>query len=280
VEGDRNAIARALNTLKTWNIPDADIQAVYDEAEQISKRKGQRDASKQDQWARVELKAPDDGTIVERNVALHEMVVDNTVNLFQIARVDRLVALANAPEDDLPALEALTTAQRRWTVRTVGSPPIQGPIDDIGYLIDPNQHTAVLKGHIDNPRGRLRAGQFISATVELPPPAHVVEVPMSAIMEDGQQCIVFVQTDAGKSHYTMRRVVVTQRFEDTAFVRSTPSRKEEQLTPEEKELGMLPGEPLRPGERVLTTAVNELKAALLDKEESQAKAGESESGRK
>jgi cobalt-zinc-cadmium efflux system membrane fusion protein len=266
VEGDRNAIARALNTLRTWDIPEEDIKAVYDEAEQISKRKGKRDAGKESLWARVELKSPIDGVVIERNVALHEMVVDNTTNLFQVANVDRLTVLANVPEDDLPALEALRTDQRRWTVRTVGSEPVPGYIDDIGYLIDPNQHTAVVKGHIDNPGGRLRGGQFISATVELPPPPDVVEVPMSAVMEDGKQCIVFVQPDPSKPHYTMRRVQVTHRFEDTAFVRSTPIPRGEQPTPEEEELGLLPKEPLRPGERVLATAVNELKAALLDKE--------------
>jgi cobalt-zinc-cadmium efflux system membrane fusion protein len=266
VEGDRNAIARALNTLRTWDIPEEDIKAVYDEAEQISKRKGKRDAGKESLWARVELKSPIDGVVIERNVALHELVVDNTTNLFQVANVDRLTVLANVPEDDLPALEALRTDQRRWTVRTVGSEPVPGYIDDIGYLIDPNQHTAVVKGHIDNPGGRLRGGQFISAAVELPPPPDVVEVPMSAVMEDGKQCIVFVQPDPAKPHYTMRRVQVTHRFEDTAFVRSTPIPGGEQPTPEEEELGLLPKEPLRPGERVLTTAVNELKAALLDKE--------------
>jgi cobalt-zinc-cadmium efflux system membrane fusion protein len=279
VEGDRNSIARALNTLKTWNIPADDIKAVYDEAEQISKRKGKRDAGKESLWARVELRAPDEGVVIERNVALHEMVVDNTTNLFQIAKVDRLAVLANVPEDDLPALEALTPEQRRWTVRTVGAPPVLGYIDDIGYLIDPNQHTAVVKGHIDNPGERLRGGQFITATVELPPPAGVVEVPMDAVVEDGQQSIVFVQSDPVKHHYTMRRVELTHRFEKTAFVRATPIPKEKQLTREEKELGLLPKVPLRPGERVLVRGAVELKAALLDRESASVKDAEGDKDR-
>jgi cobalt-zinc-cadmium efflux system membrane fusion protein len=279
VEGDRNSIARALNTLKTWNIPADDIKAVYDEAEQISKRKGKRDAGKESLWARVELRAPDEGVVIERNVALHEMVVDNTTNLFQIAKVDRLAVLANVPEDDLPALEALTPGQRRWTVRTVGAPPVLGYIDDIGYLIDPNQHTAVVKGHIDNPGERLRGGQFITATVELPPPAGVVEVPMDAVVEDGQQSIVFVQSDPVKHHYTMRRVELTHRFEKTAFVRATPIPKEKQLTREEKELGLLPKVPLRPGERVLVRGAVELKAALLDRESASVKDAEGDKDR-
>lgn len=283
VEGDRNAIARALSNLRTWDVPEADIQAVHKEAEEIAKRGGQRDRSKDDLWPRVELRAPADGVIVERNVVRDEMVVDQTVNLFQIATTDRLFVTANAPEDDLPALLALTTDQRRWTVRTVGQlgkEGVQGRIDDISYVIDPNQHTAVVKGHIenpvdrDNPAGRIRAGQFVTATIRLPPPADVVEVPVDAVIDDGQQCVVFVETDAAKHQYSMRRVEVTQHFEKTVLVRSKPFAKEEQPGPEEQALGLLPKEPLRPGERILQTGVNELKAALLDKESEPEKARE------
>jgi len=268
VEADRNAERRAVNTLKTWDIPEADVKAVYDEAAQIGKRKGQRDLEKDKLWPKVELRAPDDGTIVERNIAVHEMVVDNTVNLFQIAKVDRLLVLANAPEDDLPTLQALTTGERVWTVRTVGamaSKGIDGTIDEIGYLIDPNQHTAIIKGHIDNPGGRLRGGQFVSATVRIPPPPDVVEVPIEAVSEDGSMCVVFV-VDPAKQHYTMRRVQVTHRFDKSAFVRSLPFSETEERTEEEKELGLPAKKPLKAGERVLTTAVGELKAALLDLE--------------
>ena len=45
------------------------------------------------------------------------MVVDNTVNLFQIADVSRLLVNARCPEDSLPTLEALGSNEKRWTVR-------------------------------------------------------------------------------------------------------------------------------------------------------------------
>ncbi len=133
VQGDRNTIERAVATLKTWGISDEDIQAVRDEAENVKKRDGKRDKAKDAQWARVEIKAPADGVIIERNLSMHEIVVDNTTNLFQIADVSRLFVTANVPEDDLPTLESLSENQRTWTVQTVGSRPLTGSIDDIGY---------------------------------------------------------------------------------------------------------------------------------------------------
>jgi membrane fusion protein, heavy metal efflux system len=277
VQGDNNLIDRAANTLRTWGIPEEDIQRVRDEAnsikpEEIRKRLKQHSKADFDRWARVEIRAPEDGVILERNIGLHEGVVDNTTNLYQIARLEhggfgpRLMVTANCPEDDLPKLDALPTSQRRWKVTTVGSAPIEGFIDDISLIIDPNQHTAVVKGHIDNKEGHIRGTQFASATVELPPPKDVVEVPTNAVIDDGQQSIVFVQTEPDKPYYSMRRVELTNRFDKTVFVRSKPFTKAEELTPEEAEMGMQPKQPLLPGDRILESGVGELKTALADRE--------------
>ena len=160
VQADLNAVSRAENTLKTWTVPDDEIQAVRDEVKSVTNEIDRRAKANErlKQWARVELRRPEDGVIIEQNVALHETVVDNTTNLIQIAKVDPLIVLASVPEDDLPSLQELklhTHNNMQWTVRTVGSRPIIGFIDDIGYLIDPNQHTAVIRGHIPNADGTL-----------------------------------------------------------------------------------------------------------------------------
>jgi cobalt-zinc-cadmium efflux system membrane fusion protein len=135
-------------------------------------------------------------------------------------------------------------------------------VDDIGYLIDPNQHTAVVRGHIPNPQGLLRAGQFVTATVELLPPKNVVEVPISAVVEDGKDSIVFVQTDPDKPVYTMRRVQVTNRFERTAYVLSVSAKHDEESAAAQDGQPCLSTEPLHVGERVLTAGALELKTAL------------------
>ena len=117
------------------------------------------------------------------------------------------------------------------------------------------------------PDSVLRGGQTVSATVRIPPPPGVVEIPIDALVDDGKQSLVFVQAaDAAKPQYTMRRVQVTHRFDQRVFVRSTPIPKAEQMTAQETEEGLLPKEPLHPGERVLQTGAGELKAALLNLE--------------
>jgi membrane fusion protein, heavy metal efflux system len=274
VISDRNAKERAERTLRTWNVPEEEIQAVYDEAELVSARQGKRDPQKEHElWARSKLTAPRDGTLVECNVAVGEYVADNTINLFTIADVDRLLVMANPPEDLLPELLALKPEQKRWSLEMVGIPQaMEGPIEEIGYILDPNQHTAVVKGYINNPRdentlqGKLRAGQYVSAQVNLPPPPDVVEVPLTALAEDGKQSFVFVQSDLAQPVYTMRRVLVTHRFEKTAFVRSRLTDKERELKPEEQAQGFQPLEPLHPGDHFIPSGVLELRAALEDLE--------------
>jgi multidrug efflux pump subunit AcrA (membrane-fusion protein) len=207
--------------------------------------------------------------VVERNLAKGEVVVDNTVNLYTLARIDQLVVYANCPEDDLKELDRLRRAgQLEGTVQTVGTEKesVKWTITDIGQLIDPNQHTAVIKGYIDNPNSTIRAGQFATATVELLPLEGVVEIPTTAVVEDGRQSVVFVQTDAAKSHYQMRRVEVLKRYEKTVFVRSTDFTKQEELTDDERKQDLLPRTALKATDTILTAGVLELKAAVTEKE--------------
>ena len=295
VQGDRTEINRALNNLKLWDIPQDEIDELQAEAKKISADKDawsktpegrwvnrvrqetgdkvdaakEKDRETENPWGRVTLRAPLDGIIVERNVFKDEMIVDNTVNLFQIADVSRLLVIASCPEDSLPSLESLGSNEKRWSVRTVGAASgtgLAGTIDEIGYMIDPNQHTAVIKGYVENPGKRIRAGQYVSVTVNLPPPDDVVEIPTDALVDDGMQSLVFVQSDPAVHQFTMRRVQVTHRFDRSVFVRDTPLPKEEQLTAKEAEEGLLPKAPLRSGERVLLSGAVELKAALQDLE--------------
>ena len=53
----------------------------------------------------------------------------------------------------------------------------RGEFDQIGRIIDPNQHTALVMGWVDNAQGQLRVGQFITATIDLPTGQHEVAVP-------------------------------------------------------------------------------------------------------
>jgi cobalt-zinc-cadmium efflux system membrane fusion protein len=225
VEAGLNAVARAERTLRVWRVPEEEIAALQKEAERIRERHGKRDPDKERNWARVEVVAPFDGQLVEKNATVGS-IVDTTTDLFTLARLDVLTVWVHAYEEELPALLALPKDERRWMIRITSdptAPPIPGTIDKVSPVIDPNQHTALLTGTLENPGDRLRAGQFLTATVELPPPPEVVAVPINALVEDGETSVVFIQPKEQPSRdgtaFTMRRVLVVQRRQDVALVR-------------------------------------------------------------
>jgi cobalt-zinc-cadmium efflux system membrane fusion protein len=255
VAADRNAAYRAELTLLTWRLPKEEIDAVKAEARRVQEG-GARDLAKETQWAKVEVRAPADGTIVEKNVAVGNMV-DTTFDLYKVADLRKLGLVVHAYEEDLRSLKSLP-ANTPWAVR-VPADPRRGPlkndgIEQLGWVVDPNQRTAPVLGRVDNTAGDLRVGQFVTATVELPAPPGVVALPASALDENGSESVVFVQPDPSRPRYTMRRVAVAQRLGSVVYVRS-------ELTPEQKEKGF---QPVHPDERVVTQGVVELKATLED----------------
>ena len=255
VEADRVASARALRTLETWRVPKEDIDVLRQEAKRLSLGGGASREQRTQQWAKLELVAPLDGIVVQSNVVLGDLV-DTSTDLFQIADLSRLQVLAHAYEEDLPALDEVPPGQHAWSISVGGGAEAitrLGKFDQVGCIIDPNQHTALMMGWVDNADGRLRVGQFISARLDLPPARHEVAIPATALLEEAEKQMVFVQPDPGRLQFVRRRIAVTHRFADRVMVRS-------QLTPELVKLGV---EPLVAGQRVVTTRVVQLSAGLV-----------------
>jgi cobalt-zinc-cadmium efflux system membrane fusion protein len=258
VETDRIAVARAERTLRSWRLTEEEIDAIKAEAERLRQRgsgRGRPDDSQRDrEWARVEVRSPIGGKIVEKNANLGE-IVDTSTDLFKVADMSRMAVMVDAYEEDLPVLQALTPAQKRWTVRLKGdptAPPLEGDFDYIGSIIDPNQHTALVVGRVDNPGNRLLAGQAVTATVDLPARPDEVSIPVSALIEDGRSAVVFVQPDLQQTQYVQRRVAVVRRLPGSVILRG-------RLTPEQERQGL---RAVRAGEQVVSSGAVELKKAL------------------
>ena len=254
VEVGAIAVAKAERTLRSWTLTDQEIQAVKDEAERIHKG-GARDSQQDETWATVEVVSPIDGTIVEKNVVEGDLVNADS-DLFKIADLSELSAWARVYEEDLPLLHSMPKPIT-WTLRLSSNPqavPVTGTIDRIGEIIDPNEHMALLAGLVQNPNGQLHAGQFITAIVELPPERDVVEIPTRALVEDGDESVVFVQPDPQVTHFKLRRVAVVRRTFDFVYIRS-------RLTPEQLKEGL---EELHEGEHVMAAGALEQKAALQE----------------
>ena len=187
LEQDIIEVDRLERTLRSWRLTETEINVVRAEAEKIHRGDIASDMEVDRSWAEVEVRCPFDGTVLEKNIVAGD-IVDTTLDLFKIADLSVLAAMANVYEEDLPALDGLKPEDQRWTIflkSQANAAGIPGKFDRIGNIVDPNQHTAAIMGWVDNRDGRLRAGQFITALVELPATDGEVVIPDTALVEDG-----------------------------------------------------------------------------------------------
>ena len=254
VESDQIAVGRTVRTLQSWRVPPEEIDALRAEAESLRHDAKPIAEEHVHRWARSEVRAPLDGVILEKNIALGDLV-DTNLDLFKIADLSRLRVMAHAYEEQLPLLDNLAKSQRQWMISVqsdTGLPPLAGKFEQIGKVIDPNEHAALVTGWVDNRAGRLRAGQFITAKVELPVPEGEVAIPSSALVEEGQRQFVFVQPEPAKSEYVRRPIAVSRRDGKTVFVWSAPTAAQRHAD----------AQPLRAGERVVSAGVVQLAEAI------------------
>jgi cobalt-zinc-cadmium efflux system membrane fusion protein len=245
VEADRIAVDRAERTLRSWELGDADIEALRQEAQRIQQRKGIRNPEQYRKWARWEVRAPFSGTVVEKNANLGEWVDTTSLPLFQIADFSQLTVWAYPYEEDLPMLQKLPKPIP-WTIRLKADPqakPMRGTIDLVLPIIEPNQRTPILRGSVQNPTGQLLSNQSLTTSVELPAPTGEMEVPTTALVDTGRESLVFVQPDPSQFVYQLRHVNVVRRFFNVVHVNTR--------VPAEK--GQPESQPLRPGDRVVTS---------------------------
>lgn len=258
VEQDETAVNAARMTLRSWMFSTAEIDEVAAEADRLHREGAKQNSQLENEWARVPIKAPRSGTIVEKNVVEGDIVGTDT-DLFKLADLSQLQIVAHVYEEDLAYLERLPRPIH-WLITINSIPdmePLSGTIDRVGDVIDPIEHMALVFGKIDNARGELCAGQFVKATIEIPEEPGLVEIPTRALIEDGVESVVLVQIDPRENRYVSRRVSVARRHRDVVYIHG-------RLSAEQKQAGL---QELNEGEIVVASGSLELKAALMQARE-------------
>jgi cobalt-zinc-cadmium efflux system membrane fusion protein len=278
VQADSNSLLTAERSLKMWKLEKQEIEEIKAEANVIHDQKKSRSADDEMKWARVEIKVPwFDKTnpnreliVVEKNTNLNDMVDPiNSPPLFKLADTSRLQIWVHPPEEYLPLIRAglkKGPGGLQWDIRFQSeareTPAAKLDIVQIAPSLEPNQHTPMVLGYLPNPEGKYLIGQFVTATIYMPPDKDTVEIPTDALNEVEGQAYVFVQSDSGKHDYSLRRVAVVRRFKDVTFVRAKLGDDDKKVSDAEVARGRRPLQPLLPDERVITRGVCELTSAL------------------
>lgn len=136
------------------------------------------------------LRAPIDGTVVDRQVSAGQSVDEHLV-AFRVANLDHLWV-------ELSVFEQRLRDVRRGdavTIRPLGEPDtrIEGQVAHVGERVDLDTRSAAVRVHIDNRARRLRPGQSVAAEIRsAAPSAPQLAVPHEAITFVDGRPTVFV----------------------------------------------------------------------------------------
>jgi multidrug efflux pump subunit AcrA (membrane-fusion protein) len=160
----------ARDRLRLWDISDADVRSL--------ERSGNPKTS-------LTIHSPVSGVVTAKTAIAGARAMAGEP-LYEIANLDRVWALADVYESELPFVKPGAAA----TV-TVNGNTFNGRVTFIAPVVDEATRTVKVRIEIDNRNGALKPDMFAVATIEEPQPEALV-VPASAVLQTGTRNVVFV----------------------------------------------------------------------------------------
>lgn len=156
--------------------------------------------------SRVAIYAPLSGTVIEKHLAIGE-VVESIKSLFVIADISNLWVIADIPEKDIPKIKKGQEAA--ITVSAYPERIYRGKISYISDLINQEARTVKVRAEVENKDGTLKPGMFATMKISAGDKA-VIALPESAIQRNGEKSIVFIAK--GDNQFEERDVDVGASF--------------------------------------------------------------------
>jgi len=166
--------------------------------------------------SRFELKAPLEGTVVERSVTVGQLVgADPAQMLYTIADLNVLQVVAEVYERDLSRVTKGIPVS--VTVEAYPGETFSGTIAYVGDVVDPNTRTIKVRCSVTNRGLKLKPEMFARVNLKIGSGSPVLVLPKEAVMEVGGREFVFVQAADGR--YVRRSVVTGVTSGDTVQIR-------------------------------------------------------------
>jgi len=146
----------------------------------------------------VDIFAPVSGVITDQQVTAASGTQGlASPNAFTISDLSQVWIVCDVYENDLSFVRANETANIR--LNAYPNLRLEGRIDNIGPILDPNLRTAKVRIQVDNP-GMLRLGMFVTATFRGQQKQMRAAAPASAILHLHDRDWVYVPVEGGRFH--------------------------------------------------------------------------------
>ena len=162
------------------------------------------------------IRAPIAGVVVEKLVNPGQLLQAGTTPTFTIADVSSMWVTANVFEADLPVVHRGESAS---IVVVEGSPPLQGTVDNVADLVDPNTKATGVRIVVPNPRSMLKRDMLVRVTITSDVERMGLLVPTSSVLRSDENLpYVFVALPNGG--FDRRPVTLGNRVGDSYEVKS------------------------------------------------------------
>lgn len=141
---------------------------------------------------KLEIRAPFSGIVGIRNVSVGDYVKDGTdlVNLEDISSVKVDFRVPEKYADLVHKGQAMEVV-----VDALPARPFRAKVDAVDPQVDSSGRSALLRGRIDNPEGKLKPGMFARVRLILAERDNALVVPEEAIVPQGNKVIVWKIVD-------------------------------------------------------------------------------------
>ena len=145
------------------------------------------------------MTAPRDGVVVEKTLNVGQNVDSSSTSQMAIADLSDVWVVADLFENDVGALAPGAKAKV-----VVGTTELDGAVDQVSAVVDPDRHTVPVRVRLENIDGNLRPNAYAQIKFYDPTSAKV-SLPSSAVMSDGAQTYIYVKEKSGA---LKKRIVV------------------------------------------------------------------------
>lgn len=154
----------------------------------------------------IDITSNSNGIVVSKNINQGDYINPGTV-LFDIANLNRVWAIFDAYESDLPFLKVGDPIE--YTLQSLPGKTFSGKISFINPILDPATRTAKVRVETANPRMELKPEMYANAKVTAPLKQHAqgIVIPKSAVLWTGKRSIVYVkQPDTETPAFMLREI--------------------------------------------------------------------------
>jgi cobalt-zinc-cadmium efflux system membrane fusion protein len=192
---------------------EADLDAAVQNMRALGVDEAQIQAVREGRTTAIEaiIRAPIDGTVVEKMIAEGQLLQAGSTACFTIADLSTMWVMANVFANDL---QDVVVGQPVDIISDASRTPLAGRVDYVASLADPGTKAVSVRVVVPNNSHVLRRDMFVRVQIKSGHEHRGIVVPVASVLRDDQN-LPYVFVIAANNAFARRRVTLGTRVGDT-----------------------------------------------------------------